>query len=188
MLLVICALSLHFLLPIFLLLNVLQGDSSHYILSLNNSFMVWFLFFFPSWTCCRVTVPWGSGMTTHPLSKSPPWATRPRWARAGTSTDAPLVGPNHPRRWAELKGHRWAVKWVACTIRINFFLCTFYIQSVLMWIGFRKDVMGRDFFSETENRNFERHLIGRGWAVRNSERVCLLWQSKCSELESFTCR
>lgn len=108
--------------------------------------------FFPSWTCCRVTVLWGSGTTTPPLSKSPPWATRARWARAGTSTDAPLVGPNHPRRWAELKGHRWAVKWVACTIRINyFFLCTFYIQSVLMWIGFRKeDVMGRDFFFQKQ--------------------------------------
>lgn len=58
-----------------------------------------------------------------------------------------------------------------------------------MRIGFRReDVMGRIFFSETENRNFERHLIGRGWAVRNSERVCFLWQSKCSELEIFACR
>lgn len=134
---------------------MLHVDSSLCVISLYNYFMMIFIIFFPSWTCCRATVPWGSGTTTHPLSKSPPWATRARWARVGTSTDAPLVGPNHPRRWAELKGHRWAVKWVACTIRINFFLCTFYIQSVLMWIGFRKeDVMGRDFFF----RNREQEL------------------------------
>lgn len=126
---------------------MLYVDSFFCVIFLYNYFMMIFIIFFFSWICCRAIVFWGLGTIIYLLLKSFFWVIRVRWVRVGISIDVFLVGFNYFRRWVELKGYRWAVKWVVCLIRIKKNFYVYFIYSVLMWIGFRKeDVMGRDFF------------------------------------------
>lgn len=105
MLLVICASSLHFLLPIFFLLNVLQGDSSRYILLYTFITLSWYdFYFFFQLNMLQGDSSLGVRNDHSSTVKKPSLGNKSQMGKSGNQHRRPSGGPQPPQKVSRVKG------------------------------------------------------------------------------------